>query len=146
MAPERRAILQRCSLASITPVWMVMVADRYLCFGLAVALAARSLAGCYFPRGCCVSACTSRGMKHSMGQLTFCREGRKAVSALSREGRHLWGGGTAGCQPVQLLSFVSTKQGQGDKDVTTCTTARACRHLPELLSDTRSPLTLCVEV
>ncbi|KFP90842.1 hypothetical protein N311_02052, partial [Apaloderma vittatum] len=33
--------------------------------------AARSLAGCYFPRGCCVSACTSRGMKHSMGQLTF---------------------------------------------------------------------------
>lgn len=93
MAPERRAILQRCSLASITPVWMVMVADRYLCFGLAVALAARSLAGCYFPRGCCVSACTSRGMKHSMGQLTFCREGRKAVSALSREGRHLWGGG-----------------------------------------------------
>lgn len=112
MAPERRAILQRCSLASITPVWMVMVADRYLCFGLAVALAARSLAGCYFPRGCCVSACTSRGMKHSMGQLTFCREGRKAVSALSREGRHLLGGGgTAGCQPVQLLSFVSTKQG-----------------------------------
>ncbi|KGL80628.1 hypothetical protein N309_11013, partial [Tinamus guttatus] len=44
---------------------------RYLCFGLSVAIAARSLAGCYFPRGCCVSACTSRGMKHSMGQLTF---------------------------------------------------------------------------
>ncbi|KFU84024.1 hypothetical protein M959_07275, partial [Chaetura pelagica] len=38
---------------------------------LPVAIAARSLAGCYFPRGCCVSACTSRGMKHSIGQLTF---------------------------------------------------------------------------
>ncbi|KFQ10739.1 hypothetical protein N329_05182, partial [Haliaeetus albicilla] len=52
--------------------WMVIVAHhRYLYFGLSVAMAARSLAGCYFPRGCCVSACTSRGMKHSMGQLTF---------------------------------------------------------------------------
>lgn len=80
MAPEQKGHSQRCSFASITPVWMVIVADRYLCFGLSVAIAARSLAGCYFPRGCCVSACTSRGMKHSMGQLTFCQEGRKAVS------------------------------------------------------------------
>ncbi|KFZ51305.1 hypothetical protein N321_00580, partial [Antrostomus carolinensis] len=47
------------------------VVHRYFYFGLSVAIAARSLAGCYFPRGCCVSACTSRGMKHSMGQLTF---------------------------------------------------------------------------
>ncbi|KFQ53169.1 hypothetical protein N333_08803, partial [Nestor notabilis] len=44
---------------------------RDLYFGLSVAIAARGLAGCYFPRGCCVSACTSKGMKHSMGQLTF---------------------------------------------------------------------------
>ncbi|KAF1414247.1 hypothetical protein FQV22_0007852, partial [Spheniscus magellanicus] len=44
---------------------------RYLYFGLSVAIDARGLAGCYFPRGCCVSACTSRGMKHSIGQLTF---------------------------------------------------------------------------
>lgn len=90
MAPELgRAILRRCAFASITPVWMGTVADRELHFGLSVAIAARSLAGCYFPRGCCVSACTSRGMKHSMGQLTFCQEGRKAVSALSCEDRHL---------------------------------------------------------
>lgn len=148
MAPEQRAILQRCSLASITPVWMVMVADRYLCFGLAVALAARSLAGCYFPRGCCVSACTSRGMKHSMGQLTFCREGRKAVSALSREGRHLWGGCWVPARAAAQLREhkAGASQQQGDKEVTTCTTARACRHLPELLSDTGALLTLCVEV
>ncbi|KGL95382.1 hypothetical protein N301_01980, partial [Charadrius vociferus] len=49
----------------------VVLKYRYLCFGLSVAIAARGLAGCYFPRGCCVSACTSRGMKHSIGQLTF---------------------------------------------------------------------------
>ncbi|KFO87813.1 hypothetical protein N320_05297, partial [Buceros rhinoceros silvestris] len=49
----------------------VVLRYRELHFGLSVAIAARSLAGCYFPRGCCVSACTSRGMKHSMGQLTF---------------------------------------------------------------------------
>lgn len=59
------------------------MAHRGLHFGLSVAMAASSLVGCYFPRGCCVSACTSRGMKHSMGQLTFCREGRKSVRALS---------------------------------------------------------------
>lgn len=83
MAPEQGAILTRCSFASITPVWMVIVAHRDLYFGLSVAMAARSLARCYFPRGCCVSACTSRGMKHSMGQLTFCQEGRKSVRAAS---------------------------------------------------------------
>ncbi|KFW89392.1 hypothetical protein N336_04019, partial [Phalacrocorax carbo] len=49
----------------------VVLKYRYLYFGLPVAIAARSLARCYFPRGCCVSACTSRGMKHSIGQLTF---------------------------------------------------------------------------
>lgn len=102
MAPEQRAILKRCSLASVTPVWVVIVADRYLYFGLSVAIAARSLAGCYFPRGCCVSACTSRGMKHSIGQLTFCQEGRKSVSALSCEDGHfccvLWAEDC--CQPV----------------------------------------------
>lgn len=68
------------------------MAGKYLCFGLSVAIAARSLAGCYFPRGCCVSACTSRGMKHSMGQLTFCREGRKAVSLVPSGQTLLWFG------------------------------------------------------
>lgn len=82
MAPEQGAILTRCTCASITPVWMVIVAQRGLHFGLSVAMAASSLAGCYFPRGCCVSACTSRGMKHSMGQLTFCQEGRKEIKSV----------------------------------------------------------------
>ncbi|KAF1492115.1 hypothetical protein FQV08_0003650, partial [Pygoscelis antarcticus] len=50
---------------------VVLKCSLYLYFGLSVAIDARSLAGCYFPRGCCVSACTSRGMKHSIGQLTF---------------------------------------------------------------------------
>lgn len=116
MAPEvGRAILRRCAFASITPVWMGNVADRELHFGLSVAIAARSLAGCYFPRGCCVSACTSRGMKHSMGQLTFCQEGRKAVSALSCEDRHfcavLWAENCG--QLVQPSSFLSPKHTAG---------------------------------
>lgn len=111
MAPEQRAILQRCSFASITPVWMVIVAGKCLYFGLSVAIAARSLAGCYFPRGCCVSACTSRGMKHSMGQLTFCQEGRKSVSALSCEDGHRCGIVWAEnhCQAGKPFSFLSTK-------------------------------------
>lgn len=112
MAPEQGAILTRCSFASITPVWMVIVAQRDLYFGLSVAMAARSLARCYFPRGCCVSACTSRGMKHSMGQLTFCQEGRKSVRAL----RWVWFVLGAVCgQPIP-----STKHTAGSHSMHCC--------------------------
>ncbi|KFQ20903.1 hypothetical protein N331_04961, partial [Merops nubicus] len=66
-------LLLAARLCESRSVWWTFLSlnTSYLCFGLSVAIAARSLAGCYFPRGCCVSACTSRGMKHSMGQLTF---------------------------------------------------------------------------
>ncbi|KFO96872.1 hypothetical protein N300_12373, partial [Calypte anna] len=60
-----------CESRSVWWTFLQLKFSNVLYFGLPVAIAARSLAGCYFPRGCCVSACTSRGMKHSMGQLTF---------------------------------------------------------------------------